>query len=216
MAPGDHRPPIRRLTQSGVAARAASAGGVLVTVCDERGRTLPLRLARWLAEAAPARARGIVNVAVVSDARVRRLNREYRRLDYATDVLSFPAEGSPQRTQSAQRILATGATAGPRAIRTRRSGFDSVSSVSSVAKVVGSRPAAPFLGDIVIARGVARRQARAAGHGEGTELRVLALHGLLHLLGYDHEHDTGQMARLERQLRRRAGLPGGLIERAAR
>lgn len=69
------------------------------------------------------------------------------------------------------------------------------------------------LGDIVIAAGVARRQAREAGHAVATELRVLALHGLLHLLGYDHEHDDGRMARLERRLRRKGGLVEGLIER---
>jgi probable rRNA maturation factor len=69
------------------------------------------------------------------------------------------------------------------------------------------------LGDIVIAAGVARRQAAAAGHSLQTELRVLALHGLLHLLGYDHEHDDGRMARLEARLRRRGGLREGLIER---
>lgn len=73
----------------------------------------------------------------------------------------------------------------------------------------------PYLGDIVIAGGVARRQARAAGHSERTELRVLALHGLLHLLGYDHEHDEGTMARMERRLRRKGGLREGLIEREA-
>jgi len=74
------------------------------------------------------------------------------------------------------------------------------------------------LGDIVIATGVARRQARAARHSEPTELRILALHGLLHLIGYDHEHpaDAGAMARIERQWRRRGGLPEGLIDRAAR
>ena len=70
-----------------------------------------------------------------------------------------------------------------------------------------------FLGDIVIARGVARRQAIEVGHSEATELKVLALHGLLHLLGYDHERDSGAMARLEHRLRRRGGLREGLIER---
>jgi probable rRNA maturation factor len=70
-----------------------------------------------------------------------------------------------------------------------------------------------YLGDVVIASGVAARQAREAGHPLATELRVLALHGLLHLLGYDHEHDDGRMARLERRLRKRGGLGEGLIER---
>jgi probable rRNA maturation factor len=69
------------------------------------------------------------------------------------------------------------------------------------------------LGDVVIASGVARRQAREAGHRLRTELRVLALHGLLHLLGYDHERDGGRMARVEARLRRRGGLTSGLIER---
>jgi probable rRNA maturation factor len=69
------------------------------------------------------------------------------------------------------------------------------------------------LGDIVIAAGVARRQARAEGHSLQAEFCVLALHGLLHLLGYDHERDAGQMARLEARLRARGGLRTGLIER---
>jgi probable rRNA maturation factor len=73
-----------------------------------------------------------------------------------------------------------------------------------------------FLGDIVIATGVARRQARDAGHSEQAELRVLALHGLLHLLGYDHHGADGgaRMARVEARLRRKGGLTAGLIERA--
>jgi probable rRNA maturation factor len=71
-----------------------------------------------------------------------------------------------------------------------------------------------YLGDIVISSGVAARQAQAARHSVSTELRVLALHGLLHLLGYDHERDDGRMARLERRLRRIGGLREGLIERA--
>ena len=78
----------------------------------------------------------------------------------------------------------------------------------------GERLAAGVLGDIVIARDVAKRQAREAGHSETTELRVLALHGLLHLLGYDHERDSGTMDRIERRLRRQGGLREGLIERA--
>ncbi len=74
------------------------------------------------------------------------------------------------------------------------------------------------LGDIVIATGVAKRQAREAGHSEQTELRVLALHGLLHLLGYDHEAEgaAGRMARVEARLRRKGGLHAGLIERSRR
>ena len=70
-----------------------------------------------------------------------------------------------------------------------------------------------YLGDVVIAAGVARRQARQAGHSLQHELRVLALHGLLHLLGYDHERDAGRMARVEARLRLRGGLREGLIER---
>jgi probable rRNA maturation factor len=128
-------------------------------------------LAAWLRRVAPARAHGVVSVALISDIRARALNRSYRRKDYATDVLSFPANPQPRIPN-------------------------------------------PFLGDIAIARGVARRQARAAGHAERTELRILALHGLLHLLGYDHEQDNGRMLRLERRLRRKGGLREGLIERA--
>lgn len=74
----------------------------------------------------------------------------------------------------------------------------------------------PELGELLIAQGVAARQAREQGHSLSTELRILALHGLLHLLGYDHEADRGQMRRLEERLRARAGLPSGLIARASR
>ena len=72
-----------------------------------------------------------------------------------------------------------------------------------------------FLGDIVIATGVARRQAIRMRHPLRTELRVLALHGLLHLLGYDHgdRRDNGAMARVEARLRRKGGLTAGLIHR---
>lgn len=75
-------------------------------------------------------------------------------------------------------------------------------------------PLAPFLGDIVISRETAHKQAEIQGHSVAVEFRVLALHGLLHLLGYDHEVDAGRMARAEAHLRRRAGLPLGLIARS--
>jgi probable rRNA maturation factor len=154
MAPDSHRGrPLRVIVGDGTG-RPVSASG----------------LARWLERVAPARARGSVGIALVADARVRALNRQYLERDYATDVLSFPwSEESHEPFR--------------------------------------------YLGDIVIARGVARRQARAAGHSERTELRVLALHGLLHLLGYDHERDRGAMARVERALRVKGGLREGLIER---
>ena len=71
-----------------------------------------------------------------------------------------------------------------------------------------------YLGDIAISRGIAQKQAKLLGHSLATELRVLALHGLLHLLGYDHESDNGRMARVEARLRRKAGLPLGLIARS--
>ncbi|MDY7094488.1 MAG: rRNA maturation RNase YbeY [Acidobacteriota bacterium] len=59
------------------------------------------------------------------------------------------------------------------------------------------------LGDVAISVPTARRQAAAAGHAAGRELRLLTLHGVLHCLGYDHETDDGTMERLERRLRRR-------------
>ena len=71
------------------------------------------------------------------------------------------------------------------------------------------------LGDIAISRGIAQKQAKLLGHSMATELRVLALHGLLHLLGYDHDNDNGRMARVEARLRRKAGLPLGLIARSS-
>ena len=72
-----------------------------------------------------------------------------------------------------------------------------------------------FLGDIAISRGIAQKQAKLLGHSLKTEIRVLALHGLLHLLGYDHDSDKGRMARVEARLRQKAKLPAGLIARSS-
>jgi probable rRNA maturation factor len=148
----------------------AGRNGLRVVLVNDVGQ--PVRepgLAAWVRAVAPARARGLVTIALVGDATMRRLNRRYRGKDRPTDVLSFAPD-----------------TRGP------------------------------ILGDIAIATGVARRQAREAGHAYAQELRVLALHGLLHLLGYDHETDDGRMERLEGRLRRRGGLAAGVIERAVR
>jgi probable rRNA maturation factor len=151
-----------------------------VAVTDGDGRAVrDGGLGTWLASIAPARASGEVAIALVSDARVRQLNRRYRKMNTPTDVLSFADDG------------AAAANGEP-------------------------RDANRALGDIVIATGVARRQAKTAGHSYQTELRVLALHGLLHLLGYDHDDrlDRGRMARAEARLRRKGGLQAGLIERS--
>jgi len=168
-----------------------------VDIVDERGRRQQVRgLAAWLRRVAPARARGAVTIVFVSDPRMRALNRTYRGKAYATDVLSFGGDADPRRA----RVGGAGRTGGR-----GRKRFP----------IKPIQPILPDLGDIVIARGVARRQARAAGHPELDELRLLALHGLLHLLGYDHERDNGRMRRVERRLRRTGGLREGLIERAS-
>jgi probable rRNA maturation factor len=171
--------------------------GIRVFVSNERGVPVAApRLARWLARVAPKGAHGHVSIALVSDRKVRALNRRYRSVDRATDVLSFTgAPSSPPR----------------RIRRTHRKNPKQVLTFVSPA----SSAVEHFLGDIVIARGVARRQAREAGHSELTELRVLAVHGLLHLLGFDHERDNGRMGEMERRLLRAGGMRAGLIDRSS-
>ena len=127
-------------------------------------------LSRWLQRVAPASVSGTLTIALLSDQKIRNLNRQYRKTDRVTDVLSFPFA---------------------------QAGAES-----------------DYLGDIAIASGVARRQAKSAGHSVQNELRLLALHGFLHLLGYDHKSDNGKMALIESRLRRNGGLEEGLIERA--
>ncbi|MGH9203450.1 MAG: rRNA maturation RNase YbeY, partial [Vicinamibacterales bacterium] len=142
-------------------------GALAVSVAVEGGgsrivaSTVGLR--QWLSRVAPAKARGSVGIAIVTDRRMQRLNLQFRQKNAVTDVLSFP--------NFAEAGL----------------------------------PPAGFWGDIAIAAGVAARQARAEGHSLAVQLRVLALHGLLHLLGYDHEVDKGLMGRVEERLRRRGG-----------
>ncbi len=103
---------------------------------------------------------------ITTDAELRRLNRDFRGQDSATDVLSF---------REASR---------------------------------GAR-----LGDLAISLPRARAQAREFGHRTEQEIQILMLHGVLHLLGMDHEADNGRMARAEKRWRARLRLPNGLIER---
>ena len=99
-----------------------------------------------------------VSVLFCGDARMRALNRRYRRKDRPTDVLAFPAG---------------------------RNGF---------------------LGDVVISVPYASRQARRRGEPASREIDRLLVHGLLHLCGYDHEIDSGEMDALEASVRRRLNL----------
>lgn len=103
---------------------------------------------------------------ITNDEELQRLNRDFRKQDHATDVLSFP-----------------------------------------------SKQTLGFLGDIAISFQHARRQAAKYGHAVEQEIEILMLHGVLHLLGMDHEKDRGQMARVENRWRAALGLPRGLISR---
>ena len=69
-------------------------------------------------------------------------------------------------------------------------------------------------GDIAISAPIAVENASRCGHTTADELKVLILHGILHLAGYDHERDNGRMAAKEGVLRKRLGLPNSLIERS--
>lgn len=112
---------------------------------------------------------GEVDVLLAGDRTLRRLNREFRGKDKATDVLSFPADESIAEEHA---------------------------------------------GDLAVSLETARRQADEHGHELAVEVRVLLLHGLLHLKGMDHEVDGGEMAQWETELRRKLRLPNGLIARA--
>ncbi len=102
---------------------------------------------------------------LTDDKEMRRLNLQFLKKNYATDVLSFPA-GEDHR-----------------------------------------------IGDMAISVERAREQAQRYGHELQEEVEILMLHGVLHLLGMDHDHDRGRMARAEKSWRKKLGLGTGLIER---
>ncbi len=126
---------------------------------SRRVRRTPLR--DFLTELAKRIARGReVTCLITTDAELRRLNKQFRGKNYATDVLSFPPD------------------------------------------------------EMAISLDRAAAQARELGHSLDAELRILMLHGLLHLCGMDHETDSGEMRRAEIRWRKKLELPSGLIERA--
>jgi probable rRNA maturation factor len=133
-----------------------------------------------------------LTVALVTDAQMTRWNRAYRGENRPTDVLSFPDDGP--RPHTAARGIRNGQPLrhGSRTAKRKRAAC--------------SPSSASYLGDIAIAPAVARRNALRFGRTFDQEMRILILHGVLHLMGYDHESDSGQMERRENRLRRELGL----------
>jgi probable rRNA maturation factor len=128
-----------------------------------------------------------LTVCLVSDGEIARWNHAYRGKNGPTDVLSFPANGS-EKKQGKKRS-------------SRRK-----KSERSTRRMTQAVTGEDYLGDIAIAPAVARRNASRLGRSFNDEMRILILHGILHLMGYDHETDTGQMDRREQRLRRALGL----------
>jgi probable rRNA maturation factor len=121
-----------------------------------------------------------LTICFVSDAEIARMNQAFRKKKGPTDVLSFPAmDWRKPATAPGQRVW-----------RKRQRGARTPY----------------FLGDVAISPSTARRNAKKLGRTLPGELKVLVLHGVLHLLGYDHETDRGQMNRVEARLRRKLGL----------
>jgi probable rRNA maturation factor len=85
--------------------------------------------------------------------------------------------------------------------------------LSFPATPVGGSKATHIAGEVAISADIARENARRLGHSVADEVKILVLHGILHLAGFDHEHDDGEMARKESRLRQQLKLEKGLIER---
>jgi probable rRNA maturation factor len=147
-----------------------------------------------------------VTICLVSDPEIARMNESFRKKRGPTDVLSFPA--ITRRTPLRIRHLEPGDAINASGLSGRHDVGTRVRAERlrncSRGQVAAENPG--FLGDIAISPAAARRNAKKYDRTLSNELRILILHGVLHLLGYDHETDQGQMERLERRLRRRLGL----------
>ena len=120
-----------------------------------------------------------VTICLVSDAEIARMNEAFRKKKGPTDVLSFPVADRRAPASLPRR---------------RKPGSERRSKSEG------------FLGDVAISPATARRNAKKLGRTLPSELQILILHGVLHLLGYDHETDRGQMDRVEARLRRKLRL----------
>jgi probable rRNA maturation factor len=130
-----------------------------------------------------------LTVCLVTPATIARWNRAYRGKSRPTDVLSFPTNA---RQPKKKRVH-------DRRAPVSRKGVSSTSFTSFASST-------SYLGDIAIAPSIARANARRFARTFDDEMRILILHGILHLMGYDHETDTGQMDRREQRLRAALGL----------
>jgi len=101
-----------------------------------------------------------------------------------------------------------------RSLNQRFRGANKSTDVLSFPASPAHRQARRVAGEVAISADIARENARRLGHSVADEVKILALHGILHLAGFDHERDNGEMARKESRLRLQLKLEGGLIERA--
>jgi len=169
-----------------------------------------------------------VTICLVSDAEIARMNESFRKKKGPTDVLSFPTitRRKPQavprpRSDNGKHTGVAAVDRLPRASKSERLSLampanrfyqeDFQEGTASAAPERAFRRRASalevhFIGDIAISPATARRNAKKFRRTLPSELQILILHGVLHLLGYDHETDRGQMTRIENRLRRKLGL----------
>jgi probable rRNA maturation factor len=142
------------------------------------------------------------------EAKVPRAERPRRR-----ELRSFLRQAAAAAGLAGEVSVLLAGDAAVRELNRQYRGKDKATDVLSFPAVETARGVA---GDLVVSLETAARQAGERGHALEMEIKILLLHGLLHLAGYDHEKDDGEMERKELRLRRRLGLPAGLIERAGR
>jgi len=178
---------------------------------SHRGVKTMVRRAIAEAAAKAATVHGEVSIVLTSDAAIRALNRTWRRKDTPTNVLSFPApffaaSAAPAASQRARAV----ARPSPR-------GAGGTLAPSPASPGGGKRPRRHF-GDIVIAYETTAREAVAEGKSLRNHVAHLAVHGFLHLLGYDHATDVeaAAMERLEIAVLKRLAVSDPYVARGAK